>query len=122
MILDHIGVSVGDVARSKEFYANVLAPLGIELILEVHGWVGFGKKGKPEFWFGELQDAQLPMHIAFAANNREEVRQFYQAAIEAGGIDNGPPGLREIYHPNYYGAFVLDTDSHNIEAVSHAPE
>ena len=122
MIIDHLGISVRNVGKSREFYVRALAPLGVELITEVQGWVGFGKNGKPEFWFGEHQDTQSPMHLAFVASNREEVRQFYQAAIEAGGQDNGPPGVREIYHPDYYGAFVLDPDGNNIEAVCHKPE
>ena len=122
MLIDHIGFPVSDYAKSREYYRRALAPLGVELITEVQGWAGFGRNGKPEFWFGEHPDAQLPMHVAFAADSREEARQFYQAAIEAGGRDNGPPGLREIYHPDCYGAFVLDPDGHNREAVCHRPE
>lgn len=122
MIIDHIGLAISDVEKSKLFYSKCLAPLGIELVMEWDGWVGFGKDGKPELWFGEDMDAQLPMHIAFLAENREQVKQFYAAALAAGGRDNGEPGIREIYHPDYYGAFVLDPDGHNIEAVTHKPE
>ncbi|MEJ2478922.1 MAG: VOC family protein [Acidihalobacter sp.] len=122
MIIDHIGFPVADYAESKAFYTQALAPLGISQVLEVRGWAGFGKQGKPEFWFGEGGPKQQPMHIAFTAENRAQVRAFYEAALAAGGRDNGAPGIREIYHPNYYGAFVYDPDGHNIEAVCHAPE
>jgi len=121
MIIDHIGLSVSDLEASKAFYTRALKPLGITLIMEVHGWAGFGKGEKPEFWFGPHHSVQHPMHIAFLAESREAVDQFYQAAIEAGGKDNGKPGIREIYHPDYYGAFVIDPDGHNIEAVCHKP-
>jgi catechol 2,3-dioxygenase-like lactoylglutathione lyase family enzyme len=122
MIIDHIGFAVSDHDRSKRFYAAALAPLGIELILEVEGWSGFGANRKPELWFGPGEAPKSRLHIAFTAARREQVRQFYQAALAAGGKDNGPPGIREIYHPNYYGAFVFDPDGHNIEAVCHKPE
>ncbi len=119
MILDHIGLSISDFARSKEFYTKALAPLKIGPVAEFEGYAGFGRQGKPEFWFSEGAEKQKPMHIAFSAGSREEVDAFYEAAIAAGGKDNGKPGVREIYHPNYYGAFVLDPDGHNIEAVCH---
>lgn len=122
MIIDHIGMAISDSEVSKEFYSKALAPLGIELVAEVQGWVGFGKGGKPEFWFGVQEKTQNPMHIAFTANSREEVNAFYEAAISAGAKDNGKPGVREIYHPDYYGAFVIDPDGHNIEAVCHKAE
>jgi catechol 2,3-dioxygenase-like lactoylglutathione lyase family enzyme len=122
MIIDHIGMAVSDFEKSKAFYASALAPLGISQVMEVEGWAGFGKAGKPEFWFGVGEYAHEPMHIAFAADSREEVRQFHAAALAAGGEDNGAPGIREMYHPNYYGAFVFDPDGHNIEAVCHKPE
>lgn len=122
MIIDHIGLAVRDYPRAKRFYTAALAPLGVELVMEIHGWGGFGSQGKPEFWLGEGDAAQHPMHIAFRAANREQVRRFHQAALAAGGRDNGAPGLREIYHPHYYGAFVIDPDGHNIEAVCHRPE
>ena len=122
MIIDHIGIAVSDYGKSKDFYSKALAPLGIELIMEVQGWAGFGKKGKPEFWFGAGEQAQSPMHIAFSSDTREAVDQFYAAALSAGAKDNGKPGIREIYHPNYYGAFVIGPDGHNIEAVCHKEE
>ena len=122
MILDHIGLSVSDVASSTAFFSEALAPLGITLVAEVEGWVGFGRQGRPQFWFGQGEAAQKPMHIAFAAETRAQVRDFYAAALQAGGKDNGPPGIRTIYHPNYYGAFVIGPDGHNVEAVCHLAE
>jgi catechol 2,3-dioxygenase-like lactoylglutathione lyase family enzyme len=122
MIIDHIGLAVSDYDPSRKFFTAALAPLGIVLVMEVEGWAGFGRDGKPEFWFGIHTEPQQPMHIAFAAQSREQVRGFYTAALAAGAKDNGPPGIREIYHPNYYAAFVIGPDGHNIEAVSHAPE
>lgn len=121
MIIDHIGFAISNYDKSKTFYVQALAPLKIQLVAEVHGWAGFGKKDKPEFWFGEAAKANGPMHIAFLAESREQVDQFYEAAIKAGATDNGKPGVREMYHPNYYGAFVIDLDGHNIEAVCHDP-
>ena len=122
MILDHIGLSVGDYERSKAFFTAALAPLGIGLAMEVQGWAGFGRTGRPQFWFGAGEGAQKPMHIAFVAENRAQVRAFYEAALRAGAKDNGQPGIREIYHPTYYGAFVIGPDGHNIEAVCHEAE
>lgn len=122
MIIDHIGFAVSNSEKSNSFYTAALAPLGIKIVMEYGGWSGFGKDGKAEFWIGEDAAAHKPMHIAFAADNREQVRQFYDAALGAGGKDNGKPGIREEYHPDYYGAFVIDPDGHNIEAVCHKPE
>ncbi len=121
MIIDHVGLAVSDFEASKAFFAKALAPLGIEQVMEVQGWAGFGRDGKPEFWFGMHTEAQKPMHIAFSAENRDQVDAFYEAALAAGAKDNGAPGIREIYHPNYYGAFVIGPDGHNIEAVCHQP-
>lgn len=122
MIIDHIGLAISDHAQSKEFYSKALAPLGIEEVMEMQGWSGFGRDSKPEFWFGVGRAVQQPTHIAFSADNREQVRKFYEAALAAGGTDNGGPGIREDYHPDYYAAFVIDPDGHNIEAVCHKPE
>lgn len=124
VIIDHIGLAVSDYQRSKELFSKALAPLGIGLVLEIQEWAGFGRAGKPEFWFGEHAERQWPMHIAFA-ESRAQVRAFHEAAMNAGGTDNGPPGIRAIYHPGYsgyYGAFVVDPDGHNIEADCHHPE
>jgi catechol 2,3-dioxygenase-like lactoylglutathione lyase family enzyme len=122
MILDHIGFSVSDYDASKTFFSKALLPLGISLLTETHGWAGYGAHQKPELWFGANGEPQRPMHLAFTAASREQVRKFYAAALEAGAKDNGPPGLRSHYHANYYGAFVIGPDGHNIEAVCHAVE
>ena len=122
MIIDHIGIVISDYARSRDFYTACLAPLGIELIAEHDGWGGFGRDDKPDFWFGPDGEPHKPMHIAFVAGDRAIVDRFYQAGISAGGKDNGAPGLRPIYHPHYYGAFLIDPDGHNIEAVCHRAE
>ncbi|MBW8077770.1 MAG: VOC family protein [Gallionella sp.] len=122
MILDHIGFNVSDFAKSKDFYVRALQPLGICIIFEGEGWAMIGKDGKGQFWFGSYGSIPGPIHIAFAAENREQVRQFYAAALDAGGKNNGAPGIRSQYHPNYYGAFVIGPDGHNVEAVCHADE
>lgn len=122
MIIDHLGFVISNFETSKQFYTKCLAPLGIQLVMEVEGWAGFGKDGKPELWFGSSGEAHKPMHIAFSADNRAQVNNFYEAALAAGAKNNGAPGIREMYHPNYYGAFVLDPDGHNLEAVCHKPE
>ena len=130
MILDHFGFGVSDYARAKAFYAAALAPLGLTLLMEVTPeqsqgkvWAcGFGKGGKPELWIGSDGKTTPPMHVALAAETRAEVRAFHEAALRAGGRDNGAPGLRPQYHPNYYGAFVLDLDGHNLEVVCHRAE
>ncbi len=123
-MLDHMGFGVGDYERSKAFYSQALAPLGISLLMEpVAAAAGFGKDGKPFFWveaFGQALTGRL--HIAFAADDRAAVDAFHAAALAAGGTDNGGPGVRAIYHPSYYAAYVLDPDGHNIEAVCHRPE
>lgn len=121
-MIDHIGLSVTDVDKAIAFYTKALAPLGYELIMRVdegdyHG-AGFGEKGKPDFWIGVGKPADR-IHVAFRTNSRKVVDAFYAAAIAAGGTDNGKPGPRPEYHPNYYGAFVRDADGHNIEAVCH---
>ena len=124
-MLDHAGFPVSDYARSKAFYLQALAPLGYVLVMEVQQdendspAAGFGGGGKPDFWIGGEGGLQRPIHIAIAAQNRAAVDAFHRAALAAGGKDNGAPGLRPHYHPNYYAAFVLDPDGHNIEAVCH---
>lgn len=130
MIIDHFGLGVSDYERAKAFYAKVLAPLGIHLVMEAtahqtpsgHPACGFGRGGKPDFWIGAEGKTAPPTHIAFVARSRAEVDAFYSAALAEGATDNGAPGLRPHYHENYYGAFVRDLDGHNIEAVCHAPE
>jgi catechol 2,3-dioxygenase-like lactoylglutathione lyase family enzyme len=120
-MIDHIGLAVTDYQKSKEFYLAALKPLDFELIMEFGDHCGLGVKGKPEFWLAK-EVIGKPNHLAFRAKDRATVDEFYKAAIAAGGKDNGAPGIREMYHPNYYGAFVLDFDGHNIEAVCHDPQ
>ena len=127
-MIDHIALHVRDVAGATEFYLKALAPLGIGIVMQVsaeetgHGAaVGFGSGQKPFFWLGEADQPSGPMHVAFAAPSREAVDAFHAAALGAGATDNGPPGLRPEYHANYYGAFVLDADGNNVEAVCHLP-
>ena len=128
-MIDHLGFAVGDIERAKAFYLAALKPLGIEILIEVtpeqsggDAHIGFGANQKPFFWIGTGKAVQGPVHIAFDAPTRAVVDAFYKAALAAGGRDNGPPGIRAHYHPNYYGAFVFDLDGHNIEAVCHLPE
>jgi len=128
-MLDHVGFSVADYKKAKAFYEKALKPLGIGVIMEVtpemagediHA-AGFGENGKPYFWIGTGEKPKGGQHVAFAASSRKVVDEFYRAALAAGGRDNGGPGPRPHYHADYYGAFVLDLDGNNIEAVCHAP-
>lgn len=127
-LIDHVTLPVTDYAKSKAFYEKALAPLGVKPIMEYGKACGFGRDQKPDFWIGqgptsfqtaEQAKAVTPMHIAFAARTRAEVDAFHAAALAAGGRDFGKPGVREVYHPRYYGAFVLDPDGHDVEAVIH---
>ena len=121
-MLDHIGIEVSDYARSRAFYEAALAPLGLALLMEpVEGAGGFGSEGKPFFWIATHGTPQTGIHVAFGAETREAVDAFHAAALEAGGDDNGAPGPRPIYHESYYGAYVLDPDGNNVEAVCHRP-
>jgi catechol 2,3-dioxygenase-like lactoylglutathione lyase family enzyme len=128
-MIDHIGLQVRDLAGATRFYLAALAPLGLGIVMEVsaeetggHAHVGFGADGKPFFWIGVGEPASGPLHVAFAAKTRAAIDAFYQAALRAGGVDDGKPGLRPHYHANYYAAFVRDPDGNNIEAVCHAPD
>jgi catechol 2,3-dioxygenase-like lactoylglutathione lyase family enzyme len=118
-MFDHIGIGASNLAQSKAFYVDALAPLGIVAVMEYDGGLGLGKPGKPQLWLGETRDAITPVHLAFAADSRKQVDEFHKRALAAGARDNGPPGLRPHYHPNYYGAFVIGPDGHNVEAVCH---
>ena len=120
-MIDHTGVGVTDIAKSKAFYRAALAPLGYEVVVEWGQAAGFGVPPKPDFWIGEGTPNPPPIHVAFRAESRQQVDAFFAAALAAGGRDNGAPGLRPHYHADYYGAFVLDPDGHNIEAVCHLP-
>ena len=126
-MIDHLGITVSDFTRSKRFYEQALAPLGYGVMMEFPTPQGGHVAGlgelctqKPDFWLasGEVRGTN---HVAFVAKSRADVDAFYRAALAAGGRDNGGPGLRTEYHPNYYGAFVYDPDGHNIEAVCHQP-
>ena len=130
-MIDHLGLNVKDYEKSKAFYLAALGPLGYELIMEMTREqipelpspkiCGLGEGGKPDFWLAQIDPPHTSQHLAFRAKNRAAVDAFYRAAIAAGARDNGPPGIREVYHPNYYGAFVIDLDGHNLEAVCHDP-
>jgi len=136
-MLDHVNIRVADYDRSKQFYEAALAPLGYTLAMEADSGAGFRKGLIPSFWIkqGEPTSSAAQadptgragcggpsVHVAFSADDRRMVDAFYRAALAAGGRDNGAPGLRPGYHPNYYGAFVLDPDGYNIEAVCHKAE
>ena len=119
-MLDHVTIGVSDFGRAKLFYDQALRPLGIErLYAESMDFAGYGRLDKAFFWIGLRPATQTGAHIAFAAADRATVDRFHAAALAAGGRDNGTPGLRPHYHPDYYGAFVIDPDGHNIEAVCH---
>ena len=122
MIFDHVAFGVSDIKKSKEFYIKCLETLGVKLVAREGDNLGFGRGNIAPFWFGPNPDSSKKIHIAFTAENRAQVDAFYKAALAAGGVDNGPPGIREIYDPDYYAAFVFDPDGHNIEAVCRKPE
>jgi catechol 2,3-dioxygenase-like lactoylglutathione lyase family enzyme len=134
-LLDHISLRVADYDRSKRFYEAALAPLGYVLAMEADSGAGFRKGYIPSFWIkrGDVTQAQITapassgcggpaLHVAFASDDRKSVDAFYHAALAAGARDNGAPSVCPQYHPNYYGAFVVDPDGYNIEAVCHRPE
>jgi catechol 2,3-dioxygenase-like lactoylglutathione lyase family enzyme len=125
-MIDHLSVVVSDYAKSKAFYSQALAPIGHSRVVELPATregqkesAGFCHEDGSDFWISQGEAVTPPIHIAFRVSSREAVDAFYKAAIAAGGKDNGAPGLRPRYHPHYYGAFVLDPDGHNIEAVCH---
>lgn len=129
-MLDHFGINVSDLESSKNFYLATLAPLNYVLLKEYKEAVGFGvnteydKSKDPggDFWIAKGVPQSPRIHFAFSASSRSAVDKFYNCALEAGGKDNGPPGLRKHYHKHYYAAFILDPDGYNIEAVCHLPE
>ncbi|KAF1719142.1 VOC family protein [Pseudoxanthomonas wuyuanensis] len=128
-MIDHMGLEVADYSRSRSFYTQVLAPLGYTVVMEVtremtgsYEGCGFSPPGRPHFWVGSGSGrSSQGTHVAFAAQTRAQVDAFHAAAMAAGAQDNGAPGLRPHYHPNYYGAFAIDPDGNNIEAVCHLP-
>lgn len=124
-MIDHLSIHVSDILAAREFYRKALAPIGYELLMqfpdaEAPHAIGFGEKGKPDLWLAPGGKVQT-QHVALRVSSRKLVRAFHEAALAAGGKDNGGPGVRAHYHPNYYGAFVLDPDGHNVEAVCHDP-
>ena len=127
-MIDHTGIAVTDFEASRKFYDAALEPLGASLVMMVPAeYTGGAKVGgygydRPQFWLHESGEAGPGRHYAFTADTRAEVDAFYEAAMASGGRDNGKPGIRAHYHPNYYGAFVFDPDGNNIEAVCHNPE
>ncbi len=127
-MIDHTGLVVSDFAKSKSFYTKALGSIGYSLLAEFPASpnspdiAGFGEPPEPDFWIVSGNPNEPRIHVAFRVENRAKVRDFHEAALAAGGKDNGAPGIREHYHANYYAAFVLDPDGHNIEAVCHSPE
>jgi len=121
-MFDHLGIGVTNMEASKAFFLRALQPLGVELEMEGPYGVGIGKNGKPMLWLSQAKQPPTPLHLAFTTDNRAQVDAFYKAALAAGGKDNGAPGLRPQYHANYYGAFVIGPDGHNVEAVCHKPQ
>ncbi|MPS81316.1 MAG: VOC family protein [Achromobacter sp.] len=121
-MFDHIGFGVSDINQSRAFFLQALAPLGVSLAMQGPNSIGLGRAGKPSMWLYATHAVSPPLHIAITAATRADVDAFYQAALAAGAKDNGPPGLRPHYHPNYYAAFVLAPDGHNVEAVCHLPQ
>jgi catechol 2,3-dioxygenase-like lactoylglutathione lyase family enzyme len=130
-MIDHMSIQVRDYEKSKAFYAKALGPLGYSVIMEISREevpdlpspkvCGLGEKSKPDFWLSGAESPTSPQHLAFRAETRASVDAFYKAALAEGAKPNGAPGIREQYHPNYYGAFVIDLNGHNLEAVCHAP-
>ena len=120
-MFDHVGINVRDYRASRAFYEQALAPLGYTVAMAFDEWkaCGFGTDGKPTFWISEREPVGTGSHIAFTADDRATVDAFHAAALAAGGVDNGAPGIREHYHANYYGAFMYDLDGNNVEAVCH---
>ncbi len=121
-MFDHLGIGVTDLNASRKFFLEALAPLGVGVVMEVSDAIGLGHGRKPSFWLGAAEARPAPLHLAFVAENRAQVHEFYRRALAAGGKDNGAPGLRPHYHATYYAAFVIGPDGHNIEAVCHKAE
>ena len=121
-MIDHLTLNVSNLEASKAFYTQALAPLGYELTLDFLGGCGFAAGEKPDFFLAERGEPSKEVHFAFVSEDRKGVDAFHQAAIAAGAEDNGAPGVRRVYHDFYYGAYVLDPDGNNVEAVTHKPE
>jgi catechol 2,3-dioxygenase-like lactoylglutathione lyase family enzyme len=130
-MIDHLTLQVSDYEKSRDFYARALAALGYTVLMEFTPeqipqlparFCGLGADRKPDLWLRESKTPTTPLHLAFTAKSRAVVTAFHAAALAAGAKDNGAPGVRTEYHPNYFGAFVTDLNGHNLEAVCHAPE
>ena len=121
-MIDHAVVRVKDLKTSARFYEAALQPLGYRRIKEFPGFVGLGAADKPDLWIGQDPVITKGVHLAFTSRDRRSVDAFHAAALKSGGTDNGAPGVRAHYHAHYYGAFVLDPDGNNIEAVCHDPK
>ena len=131
-MIEHLSFYAIDFAKTRAFYEAALPPLGYEKVVDAvatwnEAWptqrmAAFGPPGKPAFWIIETRERPTPRHLAFYAKTRAAVDAFHQAAVATGARDNGAPGLRAVYHPTYYGAFVIDPDGNNVEAVCHKPE
>ena len=121
-MFDHVVFGVSDYAESKAFFLKALEPLGVAVVLEGPLGLELSSDGKSSLCICQTEDKPAHLHLAFRAENRRQVEAFYRAALEAGGKDNGAPGLRAQYHANYYAAFVICPDGHNIEVVCHEPE
>jgi catechol 2,3-dioxygenase-like lactoylglutathione lyase family enzyme len=120
-VIDHVTLGVHHLDESRYFYERALAPLGLKIVVDGPELVGFAREGaRPEFWLAAREPTRR-VHVAFTAADRATVDAFHAAALHAGGVDNGRPGLRPQYHENYYGAFAFDADGNNIEAVCHEP-
>jgi catechol 2,3-dioxygenase-like lactoylglutathione lyase family enzyme len=123
-MFDHVKFGVSDYAASKAFFLKALEPLGVAVVSEGSPTYGIelSSDGKASLCVFQTEERPAPLHLAFTAQHRQQVDAFYRAALGAGGRDNGAPGLRPLYHANYYAAFVIGPDGHNIEAVCHEPK
>ena len=120
-MIDHVTIHVSDLERSLAFYAAAFAPLGYQVLMRFPDFAGLGVDGKPDLFLAAKGPVAHSQHVALRSPGRAQVRAFHEAALAAGGTDHGAPGVRPHYHPNYYGAFVLDPDGHNVEACCHEP-
>jgi len=121
-MIDHVTLNVRDLEACKAFYEQALRPVGYELMMDFPGGCGFGAEGKPDFFLANRGEPSAPVHVALLSADQKTVDAFHEAALAAGGQDNGPPGYRRVYHEHYYGAYVLDPEGNNIEAVTHESE
>jgi catechol 2,3-dioxygenase-like lactoylglutathione lyase family enzyme len=121
-MIDHVTLNVADLEPERGFYEQALRPVGYELVMDFPDWCGFASDGVPNFFISHRGEPSAPVHVAFLAPDQAAVAAFFEAALAAGGQDNGPPGIRRVYHEYYFGAYILDPEGNNIEAVTHKPE